>query len=49
MSPSSVLIIGAHRGLGHELAKLYGKSLTSNGDVFVTVEQPVDTSESCSM
>jgi hypothetical protein len=42
MSPSSVLIIGAQRGLGTALTKRYGELVGSSGKVFATSEKPVD-------
>lgn len=42
MSPSSVLIVGAQRGLGTALTKRYGELVGSSGRVFATAEKPVD-------
>ena len=46
MPPKSILIVGAHRGLGLALVKRYAEVMQDKGHIFATVEQPVDSSES---
>lgn len=46
MAPSSVLIVGAQRGLGTALTKRYSELVGSSGKVFATAEKPVDPGQS---
>lgn len=46
MAPSSVLIVGAQRGLGTALTKRYSELIGSSGKVFATAEKPVSPGES---
>jgi hypothetical protein len=45
MPPKSLLIVGAHRGLGYALVKRYAELMGSEGHIYATVEQPVDKCE----